>query len=237
MVKYHVGVLPISLTHRSRHLSHNIRLRLPREPHICYHFGTAGAVVPGNDLSLFYGNIDQLTTIHERCKLLPKELYASVVRDTVVCCVDIVLVRRNPATGQRQCLLVERASEPAKGLWWWPGGRLLKGETFFAAATRKAQQETGITNVKPIQVLGIWNTFFPTSHWDTDSIKGTQTVNPIVLVEIDETMEQDPNVKLDAQSENFKWISLNPKENAAEDPYVTQALLRLEAWDPNYMHA
>ena len=198
---------------------------------------TAGAIVPGEDLSLFYGDKAELTTIHERCKFLESALYANVVRNTVVCCVDIVLVRRNSTTGRRECLLVERASEPAKGLWWWPGGRLLKGETFFDAAVRKAQQETGVDAklVRPVQVLGVWNTFFPTSSWDTDTIQGTQTVNPIVLVEF--INEKGMEIKLDKQSENFKWISLDPSENQKEDKYVLAALYRLQSWDAKYMNA
>lgn len=194
-------------------------------------------MVPGEDLSLYYGDKAALTAIHERCKFLESDLYANVVRNTVVCCVDIVLVRRNTTTGRRECLLVERASEPAKGLWWWPGGRLLKGETFFDAAVRKAQQETGVDTqlVRPVQVLGVWNTFFPTSSWDTDTIRGTQTVNPIILVEF--INEKGMEIKLDKQSENFKWISLDPSENQKEDKYVLQALYRLQSWDPNYMKA
>eukprot|EP00977_Amphora_coffeiformis_P013677 scaffold3642_cov182-Amphora_coffeaeformis.AAC.4 len=104
----------------------------------------AGAVVPGEDLSLFYGDERSLTTVHDHCKYLDSDLYAAVVRHTVVCCVDIVLVRRNPENGRRECVLAVRSSEPAKGVWWWPGGRLLKGETFFDTAVRKAKQETGL---------------------------------------------------------------------------------------------
>jgi hypothetical protein len=92
--------------------------------------------VEGNDLTLLYGaNTDEnqsLLTVTERRKFLPSEIYAKLVQDTVVCCVDIVLVRTN-ADGTKQCLLVERSSEPVKGVWWFPGGRLLKGETFFDA--------------------------------------------------------------------------------------------------------
>jgi colanic acid biosynthesis protein WcaH len=164
-------------------------------------------------------------------------VYGDLVRDTVVCCVDILLVRTNTSsTAGKECLLVERSSEPAKGLWWLPGGRLLKGETFFDAAKRKALQETGLTAVEPIQVLGIWNTFFPASSWDTEQSKGTQTVNPIVLVELREGAEAD--IELDSQSANCRWIGLDPvaAEAAGEDRYVLQALYRLEAWDPQYRH-
>ena len=93
-----------------------------------------------------------MTTITDSRKFLPSEVYGELVRKCVVCCVDIVVVRRDKETGKKECVLVERASEPAKGVWWWPGGRLLKGETFFDAAKRKTQQETGLKNITPIQV-------------------------------------------------------------------------------------
>lgn len=186
----------------------------------------------GDDLSLFYGDIPSLTTITDNRKFLPSEFYGTMVQDCIVCCCDIILVRHNNRH-KKECLLVKRSSEPAKGLWWWPGGRILKGETFFAAATRKAVQETGIRSVKPIQVLGVWNTFFPTSHWDTDAAKGTQTVNPVVLVEI---VGSRSTVQLDNTSDQYKWIPLDPHLaiKNGEDPYVYKNLQRLKAWNPNY---
>lgn len=184
---------------------------------------------------MFYGDETELTTITDRRTFLPSDIYGNLVRDTVVCCVDILLVRYNPTTNRKETLVVERSSEPAKGLWWFPGGRLLKGETFFAAAKRKALQETGLSQVQPIQVLGVWNTFFPKSSWDNEESKGTQTVNPIVLVEI---REDATNIQLDDQSENYRWIGLDPSAAKAvgEDRYVWEALYRLEAWDPHYIY-
>jgi len=193
----------------------------------------AGATEVGDDLSLFYGNVEELTTITDSRKFLPSDLYGKLVRDCVVFCVDIVLVRKT-FDHKKECLLVQRLSEPAKNLWWWPGGRMLKGETFFDAAKRKAQQEIGLTDVTCQQVLGVWNTFFPTSNWDTDTEKGTQTVNAIVLVELNDT---GTDLKLDDTSGECKWISLDPAEaeDNGEDKYVLQGLLRLQTWNPSYM--
>jgi hypothetical protein len=53
----------------------------------------------------------------------------------------------------------------------------------IAAAVHKTCKETGLDHVKPIQVLGTWNIFFPTSNWDSKESKGTQTVNLVILVE------------------------------------------------------
>ena len=191
-----------------------------------------GATIEGEDLSLFYGNVNKLTTITSSRKFLPEDLYARLVRDCVVFCVDIVLVRTS-TDGKKECLLVKRSSDPVKGFWWWPGGRMLKGETFFDAAKRKARQETGLNDVSCVQVLGVWNTFFPTSNWDTETEKGTQTVNAIVLVELN-TVGGD--VTLDNTSEDWRWISLDPAEaeKNGEDKYVLQGLLRLNKWNPTY---
>ena len=193
----------------------------------------AGATIEGNDLSLLYGDEQELTTIKESCRYLPSDIYGRLVLNCVVVCVDCVIVRTNTETGMKECVLVERSTEPVKGYWWWPGGRLLKGETFFAAAKRKAQQETGLKNVKPVQVLGVWNTFFPTSAWDNDTDKGTQTVNAIVLVELN---DKGADVVLDETSERWRWFELDPQKakDDGEDKYVVEALERLKAWNPSY---
>ena len=68
---------------------------------------------------------------------------------------------------------------------------------------------------------------------DTETSKGTQTVQPIVLVELDEA---GVDVKLDATSERYRWIGLCPleAETNGEDRYVLEALNRLKAWNPHY---
>ena len=191
----------------------------------------AGASVEGSDASLFWGNEETLTQVPKKNKFLPTEIYGKMVQDCVVCCVDCLVVRYNPSTKRKECLLVERATEPAKGIWWLPGGRLFKGETFFDGAVRKAKEEFN-GDVDPVQVLGFYNTFFPTSAWDTETTAGTQTVQPIVLVK----MKKGAEIKLDATSERYRWIGLSSKEAVAngEDKYVVDALLKLEAWNSTY---
>ena len=56
----------------------------------------AGATIEGNDLSLFYGNQHELTTITSSRTFLPKDIYRTMVLDSVICCVDILAVRINP---------------------------------------------------------------------------------------------------------------------------------------------
>ena len=201
----------------------------------------AGAYDEGNDTTMFYGNTkadhDNQQYIAKDKQYLPSELYGQLVRNTVVVCVDCLIVKYNVHTNRHECLLVERADEPAKNLWWLPGGRLYKGETFFDGALRKVKEETGLKNddnmIKPIQVLGFYNTFFPTSSWDTDNEKGTQTVQPIVLVKLE---SNNTDILLDRTSERYRWIGLDPEEakKNKEDRYVIDALLKFQAWSASY---
>ena len=64
------------------------------------------------------------------------------------------------------------------------------------------------------------------SNWDTDTQKGTQSNNSIVLIELNSN-NTNTYIKLDNTSENYRWITLDPKDNEKEDQYILQALLRL----------
>ena len=188
------------------------------------------------DVSLLYAadpqDLSKLTTVHESCRFLERSTYEEIVRKTVVCCVDIAL--RN---AEGNYLVLRRGTHPAKGYWWLPGGRLLKGETFFAGAVRKAAQEAGVADATPIKTLGVWNTFFETSaHMDQcaePALLGTQTVNAIVLLETSMSAAQIA-IALDATSEAYKWITAaeaasQPATGDAEDTYVRLGLERAEA--------
>ena len=109
--------------------------------------------------------------------------------------------------------------------------RIYKGETFFQAALRKCKEETGLSGTA-IQVLGVWNSFFPTSSWDTSNIHGTQTVGVPVLIEVQDQAE----ILLDDTSQRFRWTNLDPEEEGTkdEDQFIVQVLGRLKAWKSTF---
>jgi len=198
----------------------------------------AGASAYYKDSTLYYGDESTLHQTSQSKKRLPKELYSYMVQNSIICCVDILLIRTNPMTKKEECLLVQRATEPVKGLWWYPGGRMFKGETFFDTAIRKMKEETGIheSKAKAVQILGTYNTMFPTSVWDTDDEKGTHTVQPIILVTLPEDDDKVYHVLLDDTSENHKWIDVDPSkaEENGEDKYVLEGLRRYAAWNETF---
>lgn len=99
---------------------------------------------------------------------IPDSLYNEIHAQMPILCVDIVVGYNG------KILLIKRNREPVRGGWWFPGGRVLKGETIKAAAMRLVKAETGIIIKYPV-LLGFDQTIFsedPFGHG-----KGTHTVN------------------------------------------------------------
>jgi ADP-ribose pyrophosphatase YjhB (NUDIX family) len=72
-------------------------------------------------------------------ELIEPSLYKKIREVMPVVCVDLLVTNAT-----NQFLLLKRAQSPAKGLWWFPGGRILKDETWHDACSRKASQELSV---------------------------------------------------------------------------------------------
>ena len=83
--------------------------------------------------------------------IISEDLYSQIRRVMPIPCVDLVV------SDESDCvLLVKRKNEPARGQWWFPGGRVHYKETREAAAVRKLWEECGLEAVS-IEELGTYD--------------------------------------------------------------------------------
>ncbi len=129
-------------------------------------------------------------------KNIPDKLYREIHKTMPIPCVDFVLLQDG------KVLLGQRTNEPAKGLWWFPGGRVQKGETLEEAVERKARQELGI-EVKAVKKLGVDETIFDKGPFGWP----THTINVVFLAKPKGRMK----LVLDDQHSEFRWLS--PKKS------------------------
>jgi len=71
---------------------------------------------------------------------IPETIYTQIVHIMPIPCVDLLVEDENG-----KILLIKRANEPAKGYWWFPGGRIHYLESREQAAKRKLKEECGFS--------------------------------------------------------------------------------------------
>lgn len=123
--------------------------------------------------------------------MIERDEYLNIISKMPFICVDLVIVH------QGKYLLVKRKNPPAQNLWWFVGGRLLKGEKLTEAVVRKAEEEVGL-KVTPRRMINVVETIFP------DGPEGipVHTVNVCFLC-----ISHDAEVKLDGDHHKYKWVS------------------------------
>ncbi len=122
--------------------------------------------------------------------MIDKTIYSEIHKLMPIPCVDLVIYKND------KILLVKRKEEPAKGQYWFPGGRILRNESFKEAATRLALKEVGL-KIDKIEGIGTGNLEFkedPFGHGN-----GTHAVTFIYKC----VTTDDPS--LDGNHEDFLW--------------------------------
>ena len=89
--------------------------------------------------------------------MIPASLYNQIVNVMPIPSVEAMIMKDNAL------LFMKRKNSPAKGEWWFPGGRIHKGETFSETLYRKVKEETGLT-VDIVKFVGVYNRIFPDRH-------------------------------------------------------------------------
>lgn len=139
---------------------------------------------------------------------IPQKLYNDILSNMPIACVDIAIVAYGSV------LLVMRNDPPAKGQWWVPGGRVLKGEMMTETAARKAREEVGIAcHVGPI--IHTAETIFPDGPFEIP----VHSINSCFFL-----YPSDPHFRpnLDDHHTDFRWVNYVPDD---VHPYVQRCLL------------
>jgi colanic acid biosynthesis protein WcaH len=143
--------------------------------------------------------------------IIKKKKYKEIQKSGPILCVDCLLVFDG------KCLLLRRLNYPAKGKWWFPGGRIFKNELIKDAAERKIQDETGL-HAKYKKILSIEETFF-TRVKDKDF--DIHTVNICCLLE----SKNITQVKINSDHDKYIWVDTNYAKNLNLDNAVLRPLL------------
>lgn len=124
---------------------------------------------------------------------IPADEYKRILSVLPILCVDCLIIH------EQKCLLLKRTGEPAKGQYWFPGGRVFKGETIHDAALRKGREEVNLLCTFE-QIISIEETIFKQqSTMETD----IHTVNVCCKLSATETS----NLNIDEYHDGYIWVS------------------------------
>ncbi|PIT86324.1 MAG: hypothetical protein COU33_03795 [Candidatus Magasanikbacteria bacterium CG10_big_fil_rev_8_21_14_0_10_43_6] len=130
--------------------------------------------------------------------------------------VSINLVIQNAAG---EFLFVKRKNNPAKGLYWIPGGRIFAGESLAVAAKRILFGEVGIDQEIDFVSHVFAEEIFDTTAFDAEDFalytKDTHHVHYLATAAY-VRLTQEATITLDSQSSDFLWTKKIPNKH----PYV-----------------
>ena len=144
---------------------------------------------------------------------LETEFYKSILSIMPIICVDLVIQTEG------QVLLIKRNNSPAKDHWWFPGGRIMKGEKIKETAERKALEEVGLL-CSYNKILGVEDTYFACEDEMESDI---HTINIICEMLCNKFIE----IKLDNNHSKFIWLNINNLENYKLHKGVLRPLRKL----------
>lgn len=79
--------------------------------------------------------------------LIESSVYEIIKKSMPIPCVDLIVIDKSG-----NILMLLRNNDPAKGQWWFPGGRVLFNETRLDAAHRKLKEECGLEATQILEI-------------------------------------------------------------------------------------
>ncbi|MBC8549042.1 MAG: NUDIX domain-containing protein [Candidatus Brocadiales bacterium] len=117
---------------------------------------------------------------------------------------------------QGRVLLAKRTNEPAKGQWWFLGGRVHFQEMREQAAIRKLKEECGLESDQMIE-LGTYDVIVSNTQ-DNCQLHGITTLYHIEI-------GKKNNYILDAQNSEADWRLPEEWQNSPLHPFIEQGLV------------
>lgn len=93
----------------------------------------------------------------QETNFIPTKLYNQIIKLIPIVSVEAAIQMDDGF------LFFRRNNEPAKGEWWFPGGRIKKGETLQEALHREVKEETGLT-ITQYKLINVYSRVFPERH-------------------------------------------------------------------------
>jgi len=132
-------------------------------------------------------------------EVIPEETFGACLDAVPQVCVEVLLERDG------EVLVARRTNEPAKDTWFWPGGRLYKGERLADCARRVGREELGV-DVDLVDRVGVYSHF-----WDTASVAGADSRHTVNVAFHVRQRDPEATVTLDDQHDDYRFVT-------AEDP-------------------
>jgi colanic acid biosynthesis protein WcaH len=148
--------------------------------------------------------------------MAPSE-FESVIRLTPLVAIDLIV--RSP---EGRILVGRRMFEPAKNVFFVPGGRITKNETRAAAFRRLSREELGLElEIGEARFRGVHEHMYPTNRFGRDGF-GTHYVTLAYEMQLRLSMAALPK----EQHGEYRWMTPEELLNSAEVHENTKAYFR-----------
>jgi len=96
-------------------------------------------------------------SIEKQTDSLPDRLFNLMMKCLPIVSAEAMIVK------DEGLLLLKRNNEPVKGEWWFPGGRIRRGENLEDALRREIREETGL-ELGECKLINVYSRVFPLRH-------------------------------------------------------------------------
>jgi colanic acid biosynthesis protein WcaH len=130
---------------------------------------------------------------------IPIEFYDKILKVLPIASVEALILI------DAALLFLKRNNEPAKGEWWFPGGRIHKGESFEQTLRREVKEETGL-EISTSKLINVYSRVFPQRHDITIAYLCTC---------------KEGKIKIDKEHSEYKLFKQLPKDL---NPYLLETI-------------